>query len=1819
MLANTEDKGIYHLFTHGRSGELLIEGKWLNAKEIALWIAKNIDLSNAQVLNVYGCNFARGKKGRDAINYLENALMISIAASTNITGKDGDWNLETGSANTNWQNLSGYGYNLQCTGPPGDCDGDTVPDAIDEDDDNDGILDDLERVDLNRFATSVIASNLVVNPNNILGNTPGTGASTFNNFFNSAFISVTLPNTVPANGWLRIRFTVQVQSGSNTANINFLRANAAGNGGLGGSFGGIFLNGQIAQGQTVEYTFRNGFVATNRFYISVSGTQRLLLHSFDQIDANADIDRDGWTNEKDRDSDNDGCNDVVESGGNDGIGVFEDGILGVSPYIIDPINGRVLGTNATGGYDGITGAEYISEIITNVLLNPDPVLACPGSTASLTATPVGTRVTNFGATGSPGDDTTIPISAADYIYTWYLDGDPTPLSDAPPYSGTSTATLTVTNIPVAFDGNRYRVEVASTNNGCLNKVTSEPFEIRFPTAGTDGVVEICGDDNLTESELFSALTGSPDLGGAWTDAGGNPVVFPVTASGSYTYTVTGAGTCSGFTDASEVAVTVVPPPNAGIDGTVDISAVQSLTEAELFAELGGTPDTGGTWTDSGGNPVTFPVSAAGVYTYTSLGSGPCLRQGYGTSIQQSTNFVNSSNALGFTPSTFALTNNSVSNAILGINFEQILPAGTPVTLVFEAAPGYSARALITAIEAPGFPPDPGVNTTTYTNADGIISYEYILPTTSQGIRFIRTLNGSQFVRFYYISYPIGSSNEDSATVTVNVVSDPCLDGASTDGTPTASDSDGDGLNDVCDLDDDNDGILDSEECQSVVFLQDFEGTDALVYDSAPYYQPGSGNGNGIIDNGRLRHNTDIDGAVSGDECWGTTVAQQPTVIPNQNYYFSFELIGLNNVSPAQIEVYINGDFVGGPFSYPPNGVFSVPWNSGSATTADLSLRNLNANSAGNDFFLDSIRLSLCGDTDQDGIADSQDIDSDNDGCPDVLESGGNDPDSDGTLGEAPITVDGGGLVTGTNTTGGYDGANGSEYISDVISSVAITPNPTETCEGGNLTLMATPTGVRVTDFGTTGSTADDTTIPIPAGDYAYTWYLGTSTTPLTDTAPYSGTSTANLTITNVPVGFDGNQYRVEVTSLNTSCPTEQTIVLSIEAAPTADAGPATADLCEGDTYTAAATATGGTIAWTTSGDGTFADSTIEDAVYTPGTNDIAAGTVTLTMTVTGTNPGCGSTTASDTVVITIGAAPTVDAGSATADLCEGNDYTAIATATGGSIVWTTSGDGTFADSTIEDAVYTPGTNDIANGTVTLTMTVTGTNPGCGSTTASDTVVITIQNSSISLVKTAVFNDVDSDGCATANIDTVDYTFTVTNNGNTALSNIELNDPILGGVIAGPASGDANSNGILDTTETWVYNAGYTVNQADIDNGNVTNTATVQGIGCGGSIITDTSGSASDNDDPTVTPLCQNPAISLLKTSALNDENGDGFPQSGETITYSFVVINTGNVTIDNIEINDPLLGGIVCTIPTLAPATSDTSCTATYTITQADIDSGIVTNSAIAIGDDPNDNQVSDDSDDPNDLTDIDPDGDGDPDDPTDTPLEANPGIEATKTAQSTGLNVGDVITYTILIENTGNVGLNNIVLVDTFTNGFGDMISLTTGPDFVSSSLGSAEGSLVPGEVATYTATFIITQQAFNSARVINSVLASGLAPNGQLVQDVSDDGDDFDGNTADDPTETPLGCLEIFNEFSPNGDGLDETFVINCINQYPNNTLEVYNRWGNLIYKTRGYNNDWNGVSNGRAVLNKNEPLPAGTYYYILNLGNGLEPRVGWLYINR
>ncbi|MBT8204852.1 MAG: gliding motility-associated C-terminal domain-containing protein, partial [Eudoraea sp.] len=99
----------------------------------------------------------------------------------------------------------------------------------------------------------------------------------------------------------------------------------------------------------------------------------------------------------------------------------------------------------------------------------------------------------------------------------------------------------------------------------------------------------------------------------------------------------------------------------------------------------------------------------------------------------------------------------------------------------------------------------------------------------------------------------------------------------------------------------------------------------------------------------------------------------------------------------------------------------------------------------------------------------------------------------------------------------------------------------------------------------------------------------------------------------------------------------------------------------------------------------------------------------------------------------------------------------------------------------------------------------------------------------------------------------------------------------------------------------------------------------------------------------------------------------------------------------------------------------------------------------------------------------------------------------------------------------------------------------------------------------------------------------------------------------------------IEVFNVVTPNGDGVHDVLTIRGIENFPNNTIKIYNRWGVQVYMTKAYNSQGNvfdGTSEGRVTVDMENKLPVGTYFYILdfedNNGN-MKTLSGYLYLNR
>jgi gliding motility-associated-like protein len=99
---------------------------------------------------------------------------------------------------------------------------------------------------------------------------------------------------------------------------------------------------------------------------------------------------------------------------------------------------------------------------------------------------------------------------------------------------------------------------------------------------------------------------------------------------------------------------------------------------------------------------------------------------------------------------------------------------------------------------------------------------------------------------------------------------------------------------------------------------------------------------------------------------------------------------------------------------------------------------------------------------------------------------------------------------------------------------------------------------------------------------------------------------------------------------------------------------------------------------------------------------------------------------------------------------------------------------------------------------------------------------------------------------------------------------------------------------------------------------------------------------------------------------------------------------------------------------------------------------------------------------------------------------------------------------------------------------------------------------------------------------------------------------------------TETSLVDVKVYkkitipNTFSPNNDGINDYWDIDALVVFPESTTMIYNRNGQKVYQSKGYNKPWDGTYN-------NSPLPTGTYYYVIDLKNGTAKMAGWVLIVR
>ncbi|WP_207422098.1 DUF7507 domain-containing protein [Desertivirga brevis] len=518
---------------------------------------------------------------------------------------------------------------------------------------------------------------------------------------------------------------------------------------------------------------------------------------------------------------------------------------------------------------------------------------------------------------------------------------------------------------------------------------------------------------------------------------------------------------------------------------------------------------------------------------------------------------------------------------------------------------------------------------------------------------------------------------------------------------------------------------------------------------------------------------------------------------------------------------------------------------------------------------------------------------------------------------------------------------------------------------------------------------------------------------------------------------------------------------------------------------------------------------------------------------------------------------------------------------------------------------------------------------------------------------------------------ITYDIEVKNTGNVTLSQVTVTDakaPITTGGTIGKL--EAGAAVIVTTT--------YTIKQEDVDAGKVSNVAIAVATPPTGPAINQPSDADLNTPtlEPTETIISPDPKLSVFK-KVKSSTNGN---KVGSVITYEIEIKNSGNVTLSPVMVEDlkaPISSG--GTIASLAVGATSVI-TTTYTITQADIDAGKISNVAVATGTPPVGTPVVQPSD-----SDLSTPGT----EPTDITIDPTPSLSVTKEITGKGPYIlGSSINYIIKVTNTGNVTLTNVTVTD---------------PNAAISSP-SVIASLAPGATSTaITAAHIVTQADIDARKVSNIAYATGTPPTGPSLTPVpSDDpvtpavndptevkvGIDnpvavndqgevenskeltiviLDNDTSDESLKLDPGTVVIValpthgtvkvnadgsitytpekgyigkdqftyqvkddmgnltniatvsikvigyilpNVFTPNGDGKNDTFVIVGAEDYDSADLTIYNRWGNEVYRNPNYQSTWTG-----------EGLNAGTYYFVVKLkkGGNTEVKKGWVLIKR
>nr|WP_254259427.1 SdrD B-like domain-containing protein [Leucobacter chinensis] len=313
-----------------------------------------------------------------------------------------------------------------------------------------------------------------------------------------------------------------------------------------------------------------------------------------------------------------------------------------------------------------------------------------------------------------------------------------------------------------------------------------------------------------------------------------------------------------------------------------------------------------------------------------------------------------------------------------------------------------------------------------------------------------------------------------------------------------------------------------------------------------------------------------------------------------------------------------------------------------------------------------------------------------------------------------------------------------------------------------------------------------------------------------------------------------------------------------------------------------------------------------------------------------------------------------------------------------------------------------------------------------------------------------------------------YSFTVENTGGLTLSEVTIVDELLSGAAGVTVDSWPGADGVLKPGETVTAKGSLTVTQQHIDEGGIENVATATGKTPKGVTVSD--------DDRAALSLPGVSGIDLVKRgTVVGSQGSDSKPEAGDTVSYEFVVTNTGTLTLSDVRLADELEGLSEITFGAwpgdegqLSPG-DEVTATAELEITQEHLDAGsVLHNTASALANAPDGSEVI---------------GFDDYDLALDTVALID--LDKTVTVLSRG-QVNSELLYTFTVTNVGKVTLNEVAVTDPLPGLHDWATGEWPNPD--------AEGSLAPGESVQMTAKLTVAQAHVDAGAINNTATAAGV-----------------------------------------------------------------------------------------------------------------------------